>query len=1068
MKKFEGWGSVSIQDMLVAYRKAKADCFFENTYPTASKFADYEKALLENLQRLLGALQTDSELTAISGVLGAYRLIPKKLTVHKRDGASNNGHVHFSNARRNFDDIKEHSDVIPDLRVIGDFPVETHILSALWINFIGHKLDAKLSDSCYGARLRRVRPEEGKETLPGEFHGRATGSFPPYFQAYQRWRGDGLRAIRRELDSDNHVIAVSLDLKSYYHSVDPSAIALPGLLEELGVKLDEHETAFNLSFSRLLVAWSEGAKKYCEEVAVPGSAHRGGLVIGLTASRVISNVLLAKWDRLVRECVAPLHYGRYVDDMFIVIRDSGIINNGRKLLGHLAKAIGATVLHPCGDTEMWGISLGQEVLGSSEVVLQATKQKLFVLQGSAGIDLLDSIEAEIGELSSEHRLMPSPDDLERSPAARVLSAAEVVGDSADTLRRADGLTIRRLSWALQLRNVETLAQDLPTNQWKKQRDQFYDFANSHILRPDTIFAHIAYIPRLLGFAISMNEWKKAKSIATNAYSALSDLAAAVPVGSGVVINGVKATAAEGLWVGVKDALTRQFADALLRFISPKSLVSKKSSQEQPLLEMIALELFSSCKNSIGEIDSDSLIIGIGFREQARLIAQADLAKIPYKKIVRERTTLELTCVTKKDLQDELVKAIAQSSQFDVHVISEFVESAVKPRVKLSGEDDVKGLLPYIFPTRPLTPIEISELAPECVDPNAARDAGGRPSHIWAKYVRALRGVWVRPSLLASEMEDSDGISKKKRSRFVKIGTDTKEKIVVALPSIETADSDWAAMACGKGNLSKVRYKAISDIVNKTIKLKVRPDYLIFPELSLPIEWVDSVSSRLGSAGISLIAGTEYRHLPGGVVHSEACMVLSDNRLGFPSFSKIWQPKLQPAVNEDKDLISIHGKRWKRFSGVTSRHWKQRKKTVYVHNGVNFGVMVCSELQNSRDRISFQGAVDALFVLCWNPDLDTFSSLIESTALDIHAYTVLVNNRKYGDSRIRVPAKKSFDRDLARVRGGDNDFLVAATLEISSLRQFQNRSKRWPAANDKYKPVPEGFQLVSSRRKIPAA
>ena len=106
------------------------------------------------------------------------------------------------------------------------------------------------------------------------------------------------------------------------------------------------------------------------------------------------------------------------------------------------------------------------------------------------------------------------------------------------------------------------------------------------------------------------------------------------------------------------------------------------------------------------------------------------------------------------------------------------------------------------------------------------------------------------------------------------------------------------------------------------------------------------------------------------------------------------------------------------------------------------------------------------VLSWNKDLDTFASLIESAALDIHAYTILVNNRKYGDSRVRSPAKEPFMRDIARVKGGDNDFVVAATLDIDSLRAFQSRAKRWPKGGDKFKPLPEGFQLAKNRKKLP--
>ena len=142
------------------------------------------------------------------------------------------------------------------------------------------------------------------------------------------------------------------------------------------------------------------------------------------------------------------------------------------------------------------------------------------------------------------------------------------------------------------------------------------------------------------------------------------------------------------------------------------------------------------------------------------------------------------------------------------------------------------------------------------------------------------------------------------------------------------------------------------------------------------------------------------------------------------------------------------------------------KPIYIHNGVNFGVMVCSEQQNSKARIRFQGAVDTLMVLIWNRDLETFASLIESAALDVHAYTILVNNRKYGDSRIRSSAKESFLRDIARLRGGDNDFIVAATLDIGALRAFQSRVKCWPEEDDKFKPVPEGFKSLDNRKKLP--
>lgn len=79
---------------------------------------------------------------------------------------------------------------------------------------------------------------------------------------------------------------------------------------------------------------------------------------------------------------------------------------------------------------------------------------------------------------------------------------------------------------------------------------------------------------------------------------------------------------------------------------------------------------------------------------------------------------------------------------------------------------------------------------------------------------------------------------------------------------------------------------------------------------------------------------------------------------------------------------------------------------------------------------------------------------------------LVNNRRYGDSRLRRPAKKSFDRDVCRVRGGLNDQLVVVEINPTQLRRQQSREKRWSRVADSYKPAPEGFSISPARKCIP--
>ncbi len=1059
---FKGWNALTLADLLVAYRKAKADVFFENTFPTAIKFAEYEQDLLANLESLLQRLQTQQGFAEDETLLGQFRLVPKKLGLERKPGAPS-GHTHFSDPDRAFEGLLARHELTPGFRIIGDFPVDTHVLSALWINMVGHKLDACLDETAYGSRLRRVRTEElANRQKRRPFHITAVGSFEPYYQPYQRWRADGLKAIRRELESGHDVVAVSMDLRSFYHLIDPGFLAEEGFLRGLvlagGEALTEQERVLNREMAHFLEHWSAAAEAFANQVKRGRDSVKGGLVIGLTASRIISNVLLRRWDCLVQQKLTPVHYGRYVDDMFLVLRDPGNLSSMQDLMRFLQCRLGPRRLMEEDEagSGLWKISLGARYQKNSVIHLQAQKQKMFVLKGKAGIDLLDTIEKEIQELSSEYRLMPSPDQLEQTTAARVLAAAGSAAESADNLRRADDLTIRRLSWALQMRHVETLSHDLPKGAWKKQREDFYRFAHDHILRADKLFDHFSYLPRLLGFAVALDEWQQAESIAKQTFSALDQLEKAAGEGNEIEINGASCVAGPSVWNYVRGALAWWFIDAAARYYNPDNLLGKPPSKRVARLAKLFLEQRSRELQSVKEL----LCFEFGvdeFYEKAPLLARCDLARVPYKWILHRPASKAMVDGKKRPKEDrQLEKAFGESELLDMDALTEFLSESRKARLQnlQAGMRSGEQLRPYILPTRPYNPLEVAELVPWCL--GLGNPGKYRPAIQWARYVRAVRGVWVKPVLLSEQGGDQ---RKLKKPSIIHIGEDEKDTFMVAITNLETTNEMLAASANGTPKLTLDRYKRISDLANQAIQLRPRPDYLLLPELSLPREWVHSLGARLNQSGINLIAGTEYKHPDKESIVSHACLQLIDNLMGFPTSVRIWQEKRQPAPAEEKDLIARFGKTWASTPST--------RKPVYRHNGFYFGVMVCSELQNSKARVNLQGKVDSLMVLAWNKDLDTFSALIEAAALDVHAYTVLVNNRKYGDSRVRSPAKKSFRRDLARVRGGENDFCVTVKLDVKALRAFQSRAKRWPEPSDPFKPVPEGFRLLAGRRVKPS-
>ncbi|KTD65347.1 RNA-directed DNA polymerase [Legionella spiritensis] len=1066
--EFKGWDNLLLEDLLVAYRKAKADCYYEKILPTSIKFAKYEKDLLKNLNSLLNKLKKNPGFKNDSSFRGEYRLIPKKLNIEPKEGIPK-PHVHFSDPYKSFKNLIQNKDMTPEFRVIGDFPVITHIISALWVNMIGHKLDACLTNNCYGFRLKRLGDNTSlSKKNKRAFHISAIGSFEPYFFPYQQWRKDGIKAMKSELNNNRKIIAASLDLKSYYHFIDPNYIKSNAIYDSLA--LDEqptdHEKNFTDELAEFLDTWSNSSNIFINEITQNEQEIHKGLAIGLTATQIISNLLLHKWDDLILKNITPIYYGRYVDDMFLVIPDPETISNADEFMGFLQKRIGKNYLDKK-DNNSWQIQLGDDFQGKSYLRLQQNKQKLFLLQGQRGLDLLDSIEKEIKELSSEFRLMPSPENLEKSTAAQVLSATLNTSESADTLRRADGVTIRRLSWALQMRHVETLALDLPISEWEHQRNEFYQFAHNHILSSENLFDHFSYLPRLLGFAIGLNEWVQATYIIKDIFSSLNAIAEECTTNTKVTINGNESIIDNGLWDRVKETLGWFLIETITQYLDPMLLFSDELPIQNEKHAKYLIKNLLEQQPKITNDDVNDIFL------QAKQIAISDLSKTPYKNILESRAASQLInfrSPSEKRNDREILNEFSKTKLIDIKDLRLFIKLSKKMRLHWVKKKKRKGesFLPYIFPTRPYTPAEITELIPQCIGINS--NSLNYDPYLWGKLVKLLRGVWVNPDLINNDnLPTFETKRSQKKLNRIEVGYKKNDEVILVLTNIKTTNTDWEGMACNKPQLNIKRYKCIAEMVNQTIKLNPRPDYVLFPELSIPPEWIGSIENRLTSSGISLIAGTEYKHYSDDEILSETCLVLTDDRLGFQSHVKIWQPKLKPSPQEEKELYQRFGKTWY-YDGISDksdcRKRRSPTKHIYKHNDFYFAVLACSELQNSKTRIKFQGEVDALIVLSWNKDIETFSSLIEATALDIHGYTILVNNRLYGDSRVRSPAKEGFMRDLARLRGGDNDYCIAVTIDTAKLRAFQSRATRWPDINDSFKPVPEGFKLNPSRKKLP--
>jgi hypothetical protein len=1050
------WTELSLTDLFFAYRKAKVDCFYESSIRVAEGFIAYEQALADNLSALLLRLQAGEAAAILADGIEQPIIFPKRLNFTPDEHASDKqgtdastAHAFFSDAERAFGRATSRQRLIPEFRLIGDFKVEAHILSALWVNLVGHKFDSCLSSSALASRVRRYRADKDHK-WSGEYHREALGSFEPYFEPYRKWRDGGIRAMRDAIKREQPIIAMTLDVGNFYHSIDPEFLVDPRFLEYLGLALSPFELAFSQLVSATLGNWSLRCRDRLSSLGCSvDTVGHGGIPIGLSVVRVISNVLLAFLDRQVERQLSPIYYARYVDDLFLVLHDSGDIRSPADLWNFITQRVPAFNRESSGNITLtlpeWG--------GGTRLILQAAKQKTFFLSGRSGADLLDHIASQIREVSSERRTMPLPESIEKSQAARALAATDSA-DDADSLRRADGLTLRRLGWSVLLRAVNTLARDLLPNDWKTQRNDFYDFAHEHVIRADKVLEQIDHLPRLLSFAVSLGDWTPARRIYFETTAAISKLEKATR-NSQMRINGVEATTVPfEIWNDTRDQVRRFFREALIRAYP----ISSAPPQARAFVGLL----------------KDLRLTATELERLARQAREADWARTPYREHLRTDAMGQPA--------EKPNEALLANRYQHVDCLRQFLERTerranVPPprRVALRAvalADDVAppSILPFLFPTRPYTPEEIALYLPnECVfdEPVAA-------AHAWAEYTRAVRGVWVRGDL-AEELEPKPKVAKNlndggaspvadkaaasdRRPPPVVVGRSAPDRAVrLALTSFEVTDQTWTQGAAGDPDLSPRRYWQLASIVNAAIDATPKPDYLLLPELSVPERWINTIAGRLRASGISLIAGLDYVHHPNKRIDSSAVLALTDDRLGYASSIQVRQRKSLPAPGEEEQLYASHGLSW--TEGIDP-------KPVYRHNGLYFGILVCSELQNIEYRADFQGRVDCLITLSWNRDLESFSALVDAAALDVHAYVALVNNRRYGDSRLRRPAKRSFDRDVCRIRGGLNDQLVVIEIAPDKLRRQQSRDKHWPRLSDAYKPAPEGFRISSERKCIP--
>ena len=281
----------------------------------------------------------------------------------------------------------------------------------------------------------------------------------------------------------------------------------------------------------------------------------------------------------------------------------------------------------------------------------------------------------------------------------------------------------------------------------------------------------------------------------------------------------------------------------------------------------------------------------------------------------------------------------------------------------------------------------------------------------------------------------------------------KNRLKIAIVSIKIDIKDIEFSYLIKPNLTYKRLQNLFDILNESIKKEeCKPDIIVFPEVSIPYAWIHFFARFAKKNDIGIIFGVEHIKI-NQQVSNYTCIMLPFKIDGHINLFINFDLKRHYAP---KEQMAIEGQGY-------SINKNKNKPILYKWRNSVFTTFNCYELSNIKLRSLLVGKVDFIVAVEYNIDTNYFSNIIESASRDIHCYIVQVNTSDYGDSRIIRPTKTE-RKDIVKIKGGQNLYLVIDDIDIKSLREFQAKNYFMQMQKkNSFKLTPPNFEIDELRK-----
>jgi hypothetical protein len=629
------------------------------------------------------------------------------------------------------------------------------------------------------------------------------------------------------------------------------------------------------------------------------------------------------------------------------------------------------------------------------------KENIFLFNNNKDKVELNHIRKSINKSSSEWKLLPDTSEYDENSDLDLFQSINKECEEVNSLRKSGGLILKRNKFIKEILSFESDIKNYDKSVWQNRLNNFLNITFDFIYDIQNFIDLNKNVPRLFGLLIHSND----------------------------------------------DDIIKKYFDqlALVFEILEKNIKKDNESKFQIAKNFVYSKINENliCSNSLNKIDSSYALelINTEIRKNENFhfnvirYFNADLHSIPFKNCYfkyQEYAGYIFSNLEGKEIDD-------LSNKFFSPNLKDFISNNIQSTKCDCEEENCDNYCHKIFETtgfyfftRRITLLELSVAFKNKVitDQEVFLQLAKQYYHKFNINIESKGSNYEYIDFVESKSQNNPNVC---NTHFL------------------TNDKSFDAMVRQLVEPDKNRFDRLKKIVNDLIRHSKNIDYAIFHELALPRHLYVQIAEKLAFVGINLIAGLEYKiDKSKDQADNQLIYVLNTGNKTEGSIA-LYQSKIIGAVHESSEIFNRSN---------LKIHSKFKEKLIIKHNDFVFSGLICNDLLDINNRCNLRGEIDTLFVIAWNPDIETYQHLVKSATLDIHCFVSLCNNKKYGDTRIRAPFKDEWKRDMQKIHGGELDNFMISELPINELRDYQ--SNNVPPGKP-FKPFPTGFKISDQRK-----